>query len=269
MQTLNNKRVLITGAGRGIGRALAQRMAREGAQLIVTDLYPAGLIELVDELQASGARAASYPLDVTDVVRIRALHAQLLAEQGPIDVLVNNAGTVFGGALREVPLEKHLLTYQINLLGLVAMTHEFLPDLVSQPAAHLVNIASASGFVGLPYGSSYASSKWGAVGFSESMRLELDVLGHSQVRVTTVCPSYVATGLFSGARPPRTTRMLEPDALADRIVRGILRDQPFVLAPPLVRLLPFLRGLLPLGWFDLACRWFGATTSMRQWRGHG
>ena len=86
---------------------------------------------------------------------------------GPIDVLVNNAGLVFGGAFLDVPLERHLTTYRVNTLGLVAMTHAFLPDLMAGRDGHVVNVASASGFIGLPFGATYASSKWAVLGFSE------------------------------------------------------------------------------------------------------
>lgn len=267
MRNLKNKRVLITGAGRGIGRAIALRMAHEGARLIVTDVQLDLLAELVAQLQSENMTAQAYALDVTQPEQIAALHQRLRDEGGPIDVLVNNAGTVHGGALLDVPWEKHRLTYEVNTLGVVAMTHEFLPDLLAQSEGHLVTIASASGFVGLPFGSTYASSKWAAVGFSESVRLELEVLGHRHVRVTTVCPSYVNTELFAGARAPRLTRVLQPEALAERVVSGVLRDRPFVLAPRMVRLLPLLRGVLPLASFDRVCRRLGATTSMREWRG--
>ena len=131
-----------------------------------------------------------------------------------MDVLVNNAGIVHGGPFLDVPVERHLATYRVNVLGLVAVTHAFLPDLIASADSHLVNIASASGYIGLPHGSTYASSKWAVIGFSESLLLELELHGHRHVHVTTVCPSYVTTGLFDGARAARTTSLLSPERLA-------------------------------------------------------
>jgi short-subunit dehydrogenase len=149
------------------------------------------------------------------------------------------------------------------------VTYEFLGDLIAQPEAHLVNIASASGFIGLPFGSSYASSKWALIGLGESLRLEMGVLGHDHVGVTTVCPSYTRTGLFNGAKPARTTRVLTPERLADQVVGAVRRNRPFVKTPWLVHLVPLLRGILPTRLFDLVGHAFGATTSMQDWRGRG
>ncbi len=268
MRQLAGKTVLVTGGGQGIGRETALRFAREGAHLVVVDLKTDHLAQVADDVRAHGGQAWSYQLDVTDHDGVLALRDRVRDEVGPIDVLVNNAGTVFGGSFLDVPLRKHLLTYEINTLGLVAVTHAFLPQMITRPRAHLVNICSASAFVGLPFGSTYASSKWAVMGFSESVRLELESLGHRHVHVTTVCPSYVNTGLFNGAKPPRTTQMLDPPRLADQIVRAVLRDKPFLLTPSVVHTTPFLRGILPTRLFDAVGRWFGVTTTMQQWRGH-
>ena len=115
-------------------------------------------------------------------------------------------------------MEKHQLTYFINTLGPVALTHAFMSDFLSNTEAHIVNIASASGFVGLPYGSTYASSKWAMIGFSDSLRLEMLERGLKQVRVTTVCPSYIATGMFQGVKPPMMIPWLKPEVIVSMIL---------------------------------------------------
>src|SRR5262245_54600408 len=211
MQTLVDKRVLITGAASGIGKALAARFAAERATLVLVDLNEPALAQTAAELAQRGARVRTHVLDVTDVSRITGLAEAVHAEGGPVDVLVNNAGLVFGGAFLDVPLERHLTTYRVNTLGLVAMTYAFLPDLIAGRDGHVVNVASASGYIGLPFGATYASSKWAVLGFSESLALELELAGHGHVHVTTICPSYVSTGLFDGAKAPRTTRLLTPE----------------------------------------------------------
>jgi short-subunit dehydrogenase len=180
---------------------------------------------------------------------------------------VNNAGVVFGGPFLDVPLEKHLATYRVNVLGLVSLTHAFLPDLLGRPDAHLVNVASASGFIGLPHGATYASSKWAVIGFSESLRLELELQGHRHVHVTTVCPSYVATGLFEGARAPLTTRLLTAERLADKVVSAMLRDAIWVRVPWLVKVTPMLKGVLPTRMFYSVAGVLGVNTSMTAWKG--
>lgn len=267
MKQLRGRTVLITGAGRGIGQALAWRFAREGCHVLVGELPGQSVDQTLTGVVDRGGKATALALDVTDRDSVAAAAARVRSELGGLDILINNAGTVRGGAFLDVPLEDHLLTHQVNTIGPVIVTHEFLGDLISRPAAHLVNIASASGFIGLPWGSTYASSKWALIGLGESLRLELASLGHRHVGVTTVCPSYTRTGLFDGARPARTTRVITPEHLADRVVRAVIHDRPFVKTPWLVALIPLLRGVLPTPLFDAVGRAFGATTSMQQWRG--
>jgi all-trans-retinol dehydrogenase (NAD+) len=267
MRRLTGKRVLITGAAAGIGRKLAERFAAAGADTLIADIHEQAALDTAAALTAAGHRASAYVLDVTDPAAILALRDRVHGEGGPIDVLVNNAGVVFGGAFLDVPLEKHLTTYRVNIFGLTGVTHAFLPDLIGRPDAHLVNVASASGFIGLPNGSTYAASKWAVIGFSESIRLELAVQGHRQVHTTIVCPSYVATGLFAGAKAVRTTGMVDPERLADMVVRAVLKNRVYVLTPWVVKLTPFLKGVLPRALFDATGAALGVTTSMLGWRG--
>lgn len=267
MREFRGKRVLIAGGAMGIGRAIAERFAREGAGLLLADLNEAALPDAARAIEAAGGTAATYRVDVTDVESIAALRASVLADGGPIDVLVNSAGLVFGGAFLDVPLDRHHRTYRVNVEGTVNLTHAFLPDLLSRPEAGLVNIASASGYIGLPHGSTYASSKWAVIGFSESIRLELELQRRGNVAVTTVCPSYVRTGLFEGARAPLLTPLLTPERLADLVVRGVRRKRTFVRAPWIVHTLPLLRGLLPVRVFDRVIGAFGVSRSMLDWKG--
>ncbi len=267
MQTLRGKRALITGGALGIGRAIAERFAAEGAELLLVDLNAEALATAAEALAATGARVRTYVLDITDASRILGLREQVHRDGGPIDVLVNNAGLVFGGAFLATPLEKHFTTYRVNTLGLVAMTHAFLPDLLAGRDGHIVNIASASAFIGLPFGATYASSKWAVLGFSESLVLELELQGHRHVHVTAICPSYVATGLFAGARAPLGTRLLTPERVAALTLRAVLRNRLYVRAPWLVQLTPFLRGVLPFRQFARVAALFGVNTSMMAWRG--
>jgi short-subunit dehydrogenase len=267
MRTLAGKRVLVTGGASGIGRAIAERLAKEGAELLLVDVNATALTTAAEALARGGARVHAYPLDITDVSRIVGLRDEVHRDGGPVDVLVNNAGLVFGGAFLDVPVERHLTTYRVNTLGLVAMTHAFLPDLLTRPDAHVVNVASASSYVGLPYGATYASSKWAVLGFTESLALELEVQGHRHVHVTAICPSFVATGLFEGVTAPRTTKLLRPERIADLTVRAMLANRRVVRTPFLAWMTPFLRGVLPYPVFARVARVFGVNTSMLHWRG--
>jgi all-trans-retinol dehydrogenase (NAD+) len=269
MHSLTDKRVFITGGGSGIGRSLALRFAREGAELHLGDLNLGAAGEAAMAIRSAGGRARAWALNVTDADAIASVRHRILEESGPIDVLVNNAGIVHGGAFLDVPLDRHVATFQVNTLAVVAVTHAFLPDLAARPEAHIVNIASAAGFTGLPFASTYAASKWAVIGFSESMRLELLEQGRRHVRVTTVCPGYVGTGMFEGARALRLTRILKPERVADLTVRAVLANREMVMTPWVVYLGPALRGILPGPVFDWTARLFGAHSSLAQWEGHG
>jgi short-subunit dehydrogenase len=267
MRSLVDKRVFITGGASGIGRSLAMRFARDGAEVHIADLNGGAADDVTRAISAAGGWARAWELDVTDAAQIADVRQKILDDAGPIDVLVNNAGIVHGGAFLDVPLDRHLATFHVNTLAVVAVTHAFLPDLIARPDAHLVNIASAAGFAGLPFGSTYASSKWAVIGFSESVRLELREQGHRHVGVTTVCPGYVGTGMFDGARALRLTRILTPERVADLTVRAVLSNREMVMTPWVVALGPVLKGVLPRRVFDWTARLFGAPTSMASWRG--
>jgi short-subunit dehydrogenase len=269
MRSLTDKCVFITGGGSGIGRSLALRFAREGAELHLGDVNLAAAEQVAREIASSGGRAMAWRLDVTDAAAIADVRRRILEESGPIDVLVNNAGIVHGGAFLEVSLDRHEATFQVNALAMVAVTHAFLPDLVARPEAHIVNIASAAGFTGLPFGATYAASKWAAVGFSESIRLELVEQGRRHVRVTIVCPGFVGTGMFEGARALRLTRILTPERVADLTVRAVLANREMVMTPWVVALGPALTGILPRRVVDWAARLFGVQTSLAKWQGRG
>ena len=137
MRQLEGKRVLITGGARGIGHAIALRLAAEGCKIVLTDLEQGLLPEAAAAISATGGEVSTHALDVTNGEAIAELRGRLNREEGAIDLLVNSAGVVFGGSFLEVPLEQHFLTYHINVLGLVAVTRAFLPDLIARPEAHI------------------------------------------------------------------------------------------------------------------------------------
>ena len=267
MSRLHMKRVLLTGAARGIGKTMARHFADRGAEIVLTDIQEDLLEATRAELADSGVRCRAYPLDVTDEDAILATRDAIHRDLGKIDILVNNAGVVFGGPFLDVPMTKHRTTYRVNVEGVVAMTHAFLPDVLASAGGHLVFIASASGFVGLPNGSTYASSKWAVIGFAESIRAELKHLGQHNAHVTTVCPTYIDTGMFDGVEPPKTTKLLDPDMVADKVVEAVEQRRVWVREPWIVKITPFLKHGLPTPVSDFLSDAFGANSSMDQWSG--
>lgn len=262
MRTLHNKRILITGAGGGLGREFARTFAAAGCEVLVTDIAANRVTETVSLLRDAGGHATGYVMDVTDPRSVHDVRNKILSERGPVDLLLNNAGIVFAGAFEKVPLERHLATYQINLLGLITVTHAFLPDLMRQPEGHVINIASASGYIPLPFAATYASTKWAVIGFSESLAEELRLAGKQHMRVTTVCPSYIATGMFAGVTLPRFSWFLTPEHVAKLTVRAVLRNLDIVRTPWFVKITPLAKALLPQPVFRWFCDWLNVSTGM-------
>jgi short-subunit dehydrogenase len=265
---VRGKRVLITGAGHGLGREFALAFAMAGASIVVTDRDDARVQGTVAEIRGRGHDATGHALDVTNLKHIEDLCRELRRSNAPVDVLVNNAGVVFGGQLAEVTFERHRATIEVNLTGLVAMTRQFLPMLAERPQGAIVMIASAAALVPLPFAATYAATKAGVLAFADSLREELRVTGRSHVLVTTICPNFVSTGLFSGARSARLTWELSPAGVAQTVLKAVTRDRQFVLLPWSAAWLYIIGRALPRRGYHWLCRLLGVTRSMENWRGH-
>lgn len=192
------------------------------------------------------------------------LKEKVVKQWGHLDILINNAGILRGGPFLEVPASEHLKTIDVNLCGLIRMTHLFLPDLIDREESRLVQIGSVTGLMGLAFGTSYAGSKWGVLGFSESLRQELRALKKKSPHICVVCPSYIATGMFDGAKAPKLMPFLHPAPLAAKILKAVEKRRSFVKEPFMVKTVPFLRTLLPLWAQDWLLDWFGVAEGMRK-----
>jgi all-trans-retinol dehydrogenase (NAD+) len=261
---LRGARVVITGGARGLGLAFARAFVGRGARVVLLDRDETELIRAVATL---GGATAGHALDVTDAAAVLATRDRILAE-GPVDVLVNNAGVVFGGGFAEVPLARHAATVDVNLTGVMAMTHAFLPHLESRPRAAILNVASASAFIALPFATSYAASKWAVLGFSEALDEELKERGLPHVRVSALCPSYVTTGMFDGATPATGTWLLAAGEVAEAGVRMVERGAARKLLPWTSAVLLAGFAWIPRPLFHRIARLFGVSRSMTHWRGH-
>lgn len=267
MSSIANSTVLITGGASGIGKIMARLCGEAGAaRILIWDRDRPKTEETVAEFRAAGHDAHAWITDVSDVQAIRAAAREVLDRFGGIDILVNNAGIIVGGTFSTNAHEDIRRTLDINTAALMHIALEFLPGMIERKRGHIVNIASAAGMIAVPKMSVYVASKHAVVGWSESLRLELEAVSR-HLHVTTVTPSYISTGMFEGVRSP-VIRLLKPEVAARRIIRGIQRNRIFVRMPRIVYFLPFLAGLLPRRWMDVIVgKWFGFHRSMDHFKG--
>lgn len=267
MSEFQNRRVLITGAASGIGRLMALRIAARGGRVILWDVDEAHLSAVAAEIAVAGGQASVYACNLAERASIEAAAARTLAEQGAVDVLINNAGIVDGKRLLEATDAEIERTFAVNTLALFRTVRAFLPGMLAQGRGHIVTIASAAGIAATPRMTDYSASKSAAIAFDEALRLELKHDG-APVKTTVVCPYYISTGMFEGVRTrfPLLLPIMKPEAVAARIVRAIARNESRVILPWFVRCAFPLR-LLPTAWFDALMDFFGITKSMDAFTG--
>ncbi len=261
----------MTGAAMGMGRLYALRAAREGAAVVILwDVDADGLAATAAEVADLGARAVVRRVDLADRESIAAAAAECAAE-GPLALLVNNAGIVRGALFWEHRPEQDIaLTMDINALAPMYVTHAFLPAMMADAGRprRILNVASAAGTVSNPRMSVYAASKWAVIGWSDSLRLELEQQGLRHLRVTTFCPSYISTGMFDGARGPLLTPLMTPDDAVDRAWRATAAGQPQLIAPAMATLGKVLKGILPVrAWDFVGGKLFGIYSTMDKFTG--
>jgi len=198
MSTIKGANVLVTGGANGIGKLMGLKCLQEGAaNLIIWDINEENLEKTQKEFNSKGYKNVStYVVDVSNINDIEKSATEVLLEIGNIAILFNNAGIVAGKKkFWEYTASDIEKTIQINVSGVMHVTRVFMKDMIKQRKGHIINISSASALIGLPQGSVYASSKWAVLGWSESLRMELEQEG-GDLHVTTVCPSYIDTGMF-------------------------------------------------------------------------
>ncbi|MGH8040519.1 MAG: SDR family oxidoreductase [Rudaea sp.] len=236
---MEQKRVLITGAGSGLGRALAFRFAENGWRVACADIRLDRARDTVRLITEFGVGAMALKVDVGDDASVEAMHDEILAAWDGVDVVVNNAGVAAAGTVAQSTLDDWRWTLNINLMGVVRGCRAFLPILLEQGSGHIVNIASFAGIANAPRMAAYSASKAGVISLSECLRGEL-VLAGSAVKVSVVCPAFFPTNLMQSARAPEADKALakklmahatqNADDIAASIYRGMLHGD-FLILP--------------------------------------
>ena len=269
MTRIRQSTALITGGASGIGKLLGQRLLeKKCSKLVVWDIDENKLDQMASKWSEDGYDVYPYQVDVTRTSQVDQMAADVLNQVGPVKILINNAGIVVGKNFQDHTASEIDRTIDVNIRGVMQVTRAFLPAMIQAGSGHIVNISSAAGMIPNPQMSVYAGSKWAILGWSESLRLELEQL-HRRLRVTTVTPSYIDTGMFEGVKAPLLTPLLQPDEIVDQIIAAIQQDKILVRAPRIVNLLPLLRGVLPTRLFDFAAEQLGVYDSMRGFKSRG
>ena len=234
---MKKQRIVITGGGSGLGRALALEYARAGWRVAVLDRDAESAATVAGEVEQAGGKALALACDVTDAAAVGAASATIRRGWRGLDVLVNNAGIAGSGTVVDTPEDDWRRIMEVNLFGVVTVCRAFVPAMIRAGSGHIVNIASAAGFVSAPGMAAYNVSKAAVISLSESMRVEVAEHG---IGVSVVCPSFFRTNLlddFSGSEESRQMAQrlmekspLDADDVARLIRRGVRRNE-FMMVP--------------------------------------
>ena len=261
MENFESKVAAITGAGSGIGRALAVELAKRGAHLALSDVDEDGLAETVAMCEGYGVKVTSDRVDVADRDAVFAWADSVEDAHGKVNLIFNNAGVALGATVEGMRDEDFRWLIDINFWGVVHGTRAFLPHLKAAGEGHIVNLSSVFGLAGIPSQSAYNAAKFAVRGFTESLRQELDIL-RCGVSVTSVHPGGIKTNIARAARTDPSiaslgidpasaaTRfergfMTSPDSAARTILRAVEKDRRRVLVGPDAHVLDWMVRLLP------------------------
>jgi len=216
MESLKGKNALVTGAGKGIGKAVALALAKEGVNTALLARSESDLREVAKEIEDFGVKASVVTADVADITAVNSAVEKAKADLGTIDILINNAGIATFGSFLELEPTQWEQIIKVNLMGVYYVTRAVLPDMISQKTGDIINISSTAGQRGSASTSAYSASKFAVIGLTESLMQE--VRKHN-IRVTSLTPSTVVTDLaYSSNLIKDADRVMHPEDFAELII---------------------------------------------------
>ena len=246
-----NANVVITGGASGIGKIMGRMALERGAKcFIIWDINSSGIEATRKELSGYG-KVKGYIVDVSRNDVVEAAYRKTVEDCGNIDILINCAGIITSNkTFDRLTPEEIIRTMNINTLAPMFVTRTMLPDMLKRNCGHICNITSAGGMLSNPKMSVYAASKWGAIGWSDSVRIELQEM-KSNVHITTAAPYYINTGMFDGVKSP-IIPILKPEYVSRKILNAIEGNRSFKGIPFGFHFIRFWQFILPTAIFD----WF-------------
>ena len=271
---LKNKLVLITGGAKGIGLATAQRILNEGGKVILWDFNEDDLNKTVNNFKEQGFDVFSQICNVTNKEQVYS-NANIIKEKfGSLDILINNAGTVYTGYMLDRSDEELENLINVNFTSMIYTIRAFMPGMLEKNSGHIINISSASSMTGAPKLAVYAATKWAVAGLTESLRLEVQKMGKSGVRFSSIHPNFLKKGLFEGTKLNFLGQLLAPgvkshDAVAKVIVNRAIKlgfHSPKV--PWIMNQVVLLRALLPSSLLIKVSSLYGLYDMMDDYKGY-
>lgn len=261
MRSFRDKVAAITGAGSGIGRALAIELAGRGCHLALSDINEVGLAETAERARAAGVTVTTHRVDVADRDAVYAWADQVVREHGRVNLIFNNAGVALGATAEGARDEDLAWLMDINFWGVVHGTRAFLPHLRAAGEGHVINISSIFGLIGVPAQSAYNAAKFAVRGFTESLRQELELM-RCGVSTTSVHPGGIQTNIARAARSHESMTSLgmdptdaagklakhfrtTPEAAAKTILHAVQKDRRRVLVGPDAYVVDWMQRLMP------------------------
>lgn len=266
MTKIKGRTLLITGGASGIGRIMGRMALQRGAKkVVVWDINEDNIAATESELNSYG-EVKGYKVDVANTEMVKQMFALTTKECGDVDILINSAGIITGNKTfaeqSQLDIDR---TMAINATAPMTVALQALPPMLERNVGHICNIASAAGFIANPRMSIYAASKWAVIGWSDSLRVELQE-SKSNVHVTTIAPYYINTGMFDGVRS-RIIPILKPEWVAKKILNAIEKNKKISSWPLGYHLIRTLQALLPLRALDLLCKVLGIYNALDHFKG--
>lgn len=266
MTKIKGRTLLITGGASGIGRIMGRMALQRGAKkVVVWDINEDNIAATESELNSYG-EVKGYKVDVANTEMVKQMFALTTKECGDVDILINSAGIITGNKTFAEQSQQDIdRTMAINATAPMTVALQALPPMLERNVGHICNIASAAGFIANPKMSIYAASKWAVIGWSDSLRVELQE-SKSNVHVTTIAPYYISTGMFDGVRS-RIIPILKPEWVAKKILNAIEKNKKISSWPLGYHLIRTLQALLPLRALDLLCKVLGIYNALDHFKG--